>query len=85
MVVGGEGQDKAITNALVQWSGVGVSIGGRSPGLEKIREGLDKVLNDDAYTQKAREMSKNFERYDVGTVVDGAIQDVVRKWASKKN
>ncbi|KAF2626296.1 glycosyltransferase family 1 protein, partial [Macroventuria anomochaeta] len=78
LVVGGEGQDKAITNAIVQWSGVGIHVGGRSPGIENIRKGVEKVLADDSYKQKARMMSKNFERYDVGTVVDGVIQGVVR-------
>jgi UDP:flavonoid glycosyltransferase YjiC (YdhE family) len=84
LVVGGEGQDKAITNAIIQWSGVGVHIGGRSPGLDKIRDGLQKILSEPSYTQKAKEMSKNFERYDVGTIVDGVIQDVVRDWAKKQ-
>ena len=85
MVVGGEGQDKAITNEIVQWSGVGINVGSRSPGLEKIREGVEKVLADDSYKQKAKAMSKNFERYDVGTVVDDVIQGVVRVWATKQN
>ena len=84
LVVAGEGQDKAITNAIIQWSGVGVHIGGRSPGPEKIREGLQKVLEDESYTQKAKAMSNNFGRYDVRTVADSVIQDVVRKWAANR-
>ena len=84
LVVAGEGQDKAITNAIIQWSGVGVHVGGRSPGPGKIREGLRKVLDDERYTQKAKAMSKKFDRYDVETVADSVIQDVVRKWAAKR-
>lgn len=83
LVVGGEGQDKAITNALVPWSGVGVSIGGRSPGLENIREGIGKVLADASFKRKAEAMSKNFDRYDAATVADGVIQDIVRHWKVK--
>lgn len=83
LVVGGEGQDKAITNAIIEWCGVGVHIGGRSPGIQKIREGLQKILEDDSYTRKAVAMSEHFNKYDVGTVVDGVIQEVVRDWAKQ--
>ncbi|KAJ4993422.1 udp-glucuronosyl udp-glucosyltransferase [Stagonosporopsis vannaccii] len=84
LVVGGEGQDKAITNAIVQWSGVGVHVGGRSPGLKSIRDGIEKILADASYKQKAEAMSKNFERYDAATVIDGVIQGIVQDWATKK-
>lgn len=84
LIVAGEGQDKAVTNAIVQWSGVGLNIGDRSPGLEKIREGIELLLADDSYKTKADTMRRNIARYDVGAVVDGVIQDVVRKWASKR-
>ncbi|KAH6639051.1 hypothetical protein C7974DRAFT_387767 [Boeremia exigua] len=84
LVVGGEGQDKAITNAIVQWSGVGIHVGGRSPGLENIRAGIEEILVNESYAQKVREMRKNFKRYDVGTVADGVVQSVVRDWAAKR-
>jgi UDP:flavonoid glycosyltransferase YjiC (YdhE family) len=84
LVVAGEGQDKAVTNAIVQWSGVGLNIGDRSPGLEKIREGIKLVLENSSYKTKADAMSRNIARYDVGAVVDGVIQGVVHEWASKR-
>ncbi|KAF3045961.1 hypothetical protein E8E12_009039 [Didymella heteroderae] len=74
VVVSGKGQDKAVTSAIIQWSGVGIDIGGRSPGLEKIRDGVAKVLDDVSYKEKAGSMSKSFERYDVRAVVDGLRQ-----------
>ena len=84
LVVAGEGQDKAVTNAIVQWSGVGLSIGDRSPGLEKIREGVELVLENSSYKVKADKMRRNIARYDVGAVVDGVIQNIVHEWASKR-
>lgn len=83
LVVAGEGQDKAVTNAIIQWSGVGLHIGGRSPGLEKIREGVESVLSDVSYKAKANGIRQSFDRYDVASVVDGVIQDIVRDWSSK--
>lgn len=84
LVVAGEGQDKAVTNAIIQWSGVGLHIGGRSPGLEKIREGVKSVLADVSYKAIANGMRQSFDRYDVVSVVDGVIQDIVRDWSSKR-
>lgn len=85
LVVAGEGQDKAVTNAIVQWSGVGLNIGDRSPGLDKIREGIELVLENSSYKTKADEMRLNIARHDVSAVVDGVIQDVVHEWASKRH
>lgn len=84
VVVSGEGQDKAVTNAIIEWSGVGTVIGGRSPGSKKIRQGVEKVLSNASFKAKAEAMSQNFGRYDVSTVVDNVIQDVVREWAKRR-
>lgn len=84
VVVSGEGQDKAVTNAIIGWSGVGIVIGGRSPGSEKIRQGVEKVLSNASFKAKAEVMSQNFGRYNVSTVIDNVIQDVVREWAKRR-
>ena len=82
VVVSGEGQDKAVTNAIIEWSGVGIDIGGRPFGSENIREGVERVLSKTSYKEKAEAMSQNFERYDISTVVDNVIQGAVRDWAA---
>ncbi|ORY19146.1 hypothetical protein BCR34DRAFT_472350 [Clohesyomyces aquaticus] len=71
MVVSGEGQDKANTNAIVQWSGVGLNLGGRKPGVNKLREGIKAVLETDKYKKKAMAMSREYNKYDISRVVDG--------------
>jgi UDP:flavonoid glycosyltransferase YjiC (YdhE family) len=85
VVVSGEGQDKAVTNAIIQWSGVGVDIGGRSPGIENIRNSVEKVLSRTSYKKKAEAMGQSFARYDISTVVDTVIQDAVRDWAALRH
>ncbi|KAL1653330.1 hypothetical protein SLS61_004207 [Didymella pomorum] len=85
VVVSGEGQDKAVTNAIIQWSGVGVDIGGRSPGIENIRKSVEKVLSRTSYKKKAEAMGQSFARYDISTVVDTVIQDAVRDWAALRH
>ncbi|KAF2791043.1 glycosyltransferase family 1 protein [Melanomma pulvis-pyrius CBS 109.77] len=83
MVVSGVGQDKATTNAIVQWSGVGINLAVQQPGAEKIRDAVKKVLEDDSYKKKAVELSKHYDSYNVGKVVDGVVRDVVRDWVRK--
>lgn len=84
LVVGGEGQDKNSTNNLIQMTGVGINLNSRAPGAEKLGEGITTVLNDGRYRTKAIELSKRFERYDIGSVFDQVIQGAIRKWEDSK-
>ncbi|CAO2647449.1 Nn.00g083710.m01.CDS01 [Neocucurbitaria sp. VM-36] len=84
VVLGGEGQDKGLTTNLVQWTGVGINLGSRAPGVEKIRESVSIVIDDKSFKRRAVEMSSKFEKYDLGTVFDGVIQKVVKDWADEK-
>lgn len=84
MVVSGQGQDKADTNAIVDYTGVGINIGVRQPGSKKIKAAVEKILNDQEYRLKAQEMSKHYESYDVGKVFDETIQQAVKRWQKQQ-
>jgi UDP:flavonoid glycosyltransferase YjiC (YdhE family) len=83
-IVAGTGQDKVVTNNLVEYTGVGINLRSKTPSVESIREAVDKVLDDGKYKFNAAvRMSKKFEEYDVGSVFDGVIQEEVRKWVER--
>ena len=84
MIVSGVSQDKMTTNSLVQYAGVGIDLGERSPSAKKIGEAVAKVLADDSYSKKGKILSKEYDKYDVGRVFDQTVQEVVRKWKSGK-
>ncbi|KAF2731913.1 UDP-Glycosyltransferase/glycogen phosphorylase [Polyplosphaeria fusca] len=84
MVVGGIVQDKATTNALIQYTGVGIDLRKQQPGVEAIRKGVAEVLGNTKYKEKAMIMSKAFERYDISKVLDGMVKDVVIGWMKNK-
>lgn len=84
MVVAGTGQDKINTNNLVQWSGVGINLGTRTPQVSAICEAVGKVLGDASFRNSALNMSKNFERYNLAEVFDDVIQGAVKEWAAGK-
>lgn len=84
MVVSGIGQDKATTNAIVEWSGVGINLGVQRPSVEAIKSAVKKALSHDEYKQKVVKLSKHFEDYDVGKVIDGLIRGVVKGWVKRR-
>ncbi|KAH7413707.1 hypothetical protein DE146DRAFT_749908 [Phaeosphaeria sp. MPI-PUGE-AT-0046c] len=84
MVVAGKGQDKAITNSILEMKELGVNLGKMDPSVDEIREGVTKVLGNKMYKQNAMAMSRRFDDYDMATVFDGVLQDAVKEWARKK-
>jgi UDP:flavonoid glycosyltransferase YjiC (YdhE family) len=84
MVLAGEGQDKNLTNAIVAWKEVGINLGRMDPSVEAVREAVTEVLEDAKYKRNAAAMSREFGKYDTGTVFDNVIQGVVRVWHEKK-
>jgi len=84
LVVAGQGEDKNLTNVIVEWKQVGINLGTRKPTVEAIREGVAEVLGNEKFKHNARTLSKSFDRYDLPSIFDGVIQDAVRNWARKK-
>jgi UDP:flavonoid glycosyltransferase YjiC (YdhE family) len=80
VVLAGTGQDKNLTNAIVDWKQVGVNLGTMRPSIDHVREGITKVLSDKKYKRNAVAMSRHFQKYDVARVFDGVIQGIMRKW-----
>lgn len=80
MVLSGEGQDKAATNAIADFVGVGINLEARQPGPEKIRNAVRKILEQEQYRTKVNALSQKYEKYDVSRDFDRLVQDVVRKW-----
>jgi UDP:flavonoid glycosyltransferase YjiC (YdhE family) len=83
-VVAGQGQDKNVTNTIVEIREVGINLGKQTPSVDEIREGVTKVLEDKKYKRNAVVMRDNFKRYDMATVFDGVIQGAVRTWFKNK-
>jgi UDP:flavonoid glycosyltransferase YjiC (YdhE family) len=84
MVLAGEGQDKNLTNAIVAWKEVGVNLGRMNPSVGEVHDAVTEVLKATKYKRNAAAMSREFGKYDMGTVFDSVIQSVIRKWQEKK-
>jgi len=64
VIAGGATEDKPFVCARVAWSGTGINLQTGSPTSEQIRDAVRLVLSDPTYRERAREMAKNFARYD---------------------
>lgn len=80
MVVSGLGQDKATSNSIVQWKGVGLNLGLASPGARRIGKAVDRVIKDTSFKAKAVELSRHYKKYNIRHVVDTVVQDGVKQW-----
>jgi UDP:flavonoid glycosyltransferase YjiC (YdhE family) len=63
---------------------VGINLGGRNPGAEKIGQAVDKIIKNSSFRKKAKTLSEQYHKYDVGRVFDEIVQEVVRDWNKKK-
>ncbi|KAI1767924.1 glycosyltransferase family 1 protein [Hypoxylon sp. FL1150] len=64
MVVAGEGMDKTENARRVGWSGIGVDLGTATPSAERVRDAVERVLRDDKYTRRVRELQRESEEID---------------------
>ncbi|KAI1204617.1 glycosyltransferase family 1 protein [Annulohypoxylon truncatum] len=69
MVVAGEGMDKTENARRVAWSGIGVDLGCSRATSEQVREGVERVLQDEQFTKRIRELQKQSEDIDCFSIV----------------
>jgi UDP:flavonoid glycosyltransferase YjiC (YdhE family) len=64
MVLAGHSEDKPDMGMRGEWAGFAVNLRTGSPSPEMIAAGVDKVLGDDKYQQRARELMQEAEEFD---------------------
>jgi MGT family glycosyltransferase len=87
VLAAGATEDKPFVCARVAWSGAGIDLRTGSPAPEQIRDAVRLILSDRTYRDKAKEMEKNFMRYDaLNSIANGielAIEDSRGRKASE--
>ena len=80
MVIAGLSQDKATNAATAEYVGFGINLRTQSPSADDVKAAVEKILQEDSYRIKAKELSKAFDRYDMQKVFGAAVQDAVKGW-----
>ncbi|ESZ95592.1 glycosyltransferase family 1 protein [Sclerotinia borealis F-4128] len=79
MVMGGETEDKPETCMRGEWTGVGIDLKTGGPGVELLREQVEKILGDGKYKKRAEEIMREMEGYDPVGVFETVIEEVVKE------
>lgn len=77
MVSAGLTEDKAEIGARIAWSGVGVHLASRAPGVEAVRNAIDRVLGTPAYRERARAMAAGFAAQDTPRAIFAILDRLV--------
>ena len=85
IVSAGLTEDKAEVGARVAWSGVGVHLASKAPGVEAIREGIEQVLGDPAYRERARAMAASFAAVNTRREVNSILVRLVAERARMRS
>ncbi|KAI2608921.1 glycosyltransferase family 1 protein [Hypoxylon fragiforme] len=69
MVVAGEGMDKTDNARRVAWSGIGVDLQCAKPSDEAVKDGIERVLQDEQFTTRVQELRRESEEIDCFGIV----------------
>ncbi|KAI2777984.1 glycosyltransferase family 1 protein [Daldinia loculata] len=78
MVVAGEGMDKTENSRRVAWSGIGVDLGCAKPSVEQVRGGVERVLEDERFTKRVRELRKQSQEIDCFGMVHSELVRIMK-------
>lgn len=76
MVLAGLGEDKPETSARAAWAGFAINLACQTPSPTQIRESVQQILKVSKYTQRAKELAKEYQDYDAIECIVGAIEEM---------
>lgn len=83
MVLSGIYEDKAEIGAIGEWAGVAEFHRKINMDAEEVRESVNKILNDDSFKRKARELADVYRAYDPVKRLDAILEERI-KWFDAK-
>ncbi|KAF3060365.1 4'-demethylrebeccamycin synthase [Daldinia childiae] len=78
MVVAGEGMDKTENSRRVAWSGIGIDLGCAKPSVEQVRGGVERVLEDERFTERVRELRKQSQEINCFDMVHSELVRIMK-------
>ncbi|KAI1463426.1 glycosyltransferase family 1 protein [Daldinia caldariorum] len=78
MVVAGEGMDKTENSRRVAWSGIGVDLGCAKPSAQLVREGVERVLENESFLKRVQELQKQSREIDCFDMVHSELVRIMK-------
>jgi len=79
VIIAGATEDKMEVAARVEYAGAGINLRKQKPSPGDIRKAVRKILSDPSYKQKARELQKDFAKYDAPELAVRWIGEFLRE------
>ncbi|GAA1938143.1 glycosyltransferase [Agromyces allii] len=83
LVAAGDTEDKPEVSMRVEWSGAGVNLRSGTPTAEAVREGVDRVLADPAFTDRAQALADAIAEYDTFGLIEAELEAAVLAHGSR--
>lgn len=64
LIIAGHSEDKPVVAALVDYCKVGIDMGRKKPTKKTMMKAMDKILKNENYQIKAKELREDFKKYD---------------------
>ena len=74
LVAAGDTEDKPEVSMRAEWSGVGVNLKTGTPTAAAIRAGVDRVLDDHGYRDRARALAARIREYDTFDAIEAELE-----------
>jgi UDP:flavonoid glycosyltransferase YjiC (YdhE family) len=74
LVAAGDTEDKPEVSMRAEWAGVGVNLRSGTPTPAAIRAGVDRVLADRGYRDRARELATRIGEYDTFDMIEAELE-----------
>jgi MGT family glycosyltransferase len=74
LVAAGDTEDKPEVSMRAEWAGVGVNLRSGTPTAAAIRAGVDRVLADRGYRDRARELATRIGEYDTFDMIEAELE-----------
>jgi MGT family glycosyltransferase len=83
LIIAGATEDKMEVASRLEYSGAGINLRKQNPSPENIRKAVMKILSDESYKQKAKELQIDFAKYDAPTLAVELIEELLNKQRGK--
>jgi UDP:flavonoid glycosyltransferase YjiC (YdhE family) len=74
LVAAGDTEDKPEVSMRAEWSGVGVNLKTGTPTASAIGTGVDRVLADRGYRDRARALAARIREYDTFDAIESELE-----------
>jgi MGT family glycosyltransferase len=84
IIIAGATEDKMEVAARLEYSGAGINLRNQKPTSKSIMKAYRKIMSDQSYKQKAKELKEQYAKFDAPVLAIGMIEELIEKQANRR-